>query len=561
MNFLRLNDPLLTVLFEDEDIIAINKPYGLNAHTNDSKIEHSDFIQDGLIEIYEKNLNRKLHIIHRLDQTTTGVMIFGKSVESSKKFAEFFFHRQVQKTYWMITKKRSQKSAFTENKIIIHKGKELEALTDFKRLNTGAGFELWEAKPHTGRNHQIRIHAQAQGISILGDEKYDGDTFPFLCLHNRRIEFPNGITIESEPPKYFENLNYLNQPLLVSLLFEFDRRQRLFSQQTNSQHYRIAQVVQTQSMPSYTLDRFDRYLLFSWSSSHIQQKELDQINEFAKIYHFAVAVQLKIEKQPNKNQTVTKSKQNQAPDSKSHLQPTRSISSLQWIDPNQIYSKYTSDDPSSELGFIQEGLLKFYLFEGLHHSFGLYSSQRLLRNWLIQNSKDQTVLNLFAFTGTYAIAAVHGHAQKVILVDQQKKHLNMAQKNYQLNQMSGESSQFLLRDSLTYIEQCRAKNIKFDIVVCDIPSFLRREKGFFKVEKDFVHLISACLSILNSKGKIIFTLAAEEMPVKTIFEQLSLVRNQLKLTDLQLTSILPPLDFELPGQKKIFKSFILQLKL
>ena len=314
-------------------------------------------------------------------------------------------------------------------------------------------------------------------------------------------------------------------------------------------------------MPSYTLDRFDRYLLFSWSSSHIQQKELDQINEFAKIYHFAVAVQLKIEKQPNKNQTVTKSKQNQAPDSKSHLQPTRSISSLQWIDPNQIYSKYTSDDPSSELGFIQEGLLKFYLFEGLHHSFGLYSSQRLLRNWLIQNSKDQTVLNLFAFTGTYAIAAVHGHAQKVILVDQQKKHLNMAQKNYQLNQMSGESSQFLLRDSLTYIEQCRAKNIKFDIVVCDIPSFLRREKGFFKVEKDFVHLISACLSILNSKGKIIFTLAAEEMPVKTIFEQLSLVRNQLKLTDLQLTSILPPLDFELPGQKKIFKSFILQLKL
>jgi len=91
MKFLRLPDPLLSVLFEDSDIIAIDKPYGFNAHTNDSKVEHSDYIQDGLIEIYEKQLNCKLHIIHRLDQTTTGVMIFGKSVESAKKICRLFF--------------------------------------------------------------------------------------------------------------------------------------------------------------------------------------------------------------------------------------------------------------------------------------------------------------------------------------------------------------------------------------------------------------------------------------------------------------------------------------
>ena len=96
MKFLRLSDPLLSVLFENEDIIAIDKPYGFNAHTNDSKVEHSEFIQDGLIEIYEKQLQKKMHIIHRLDQTTTGVMIFGKSAESAKKYAEYFFNREVQ---------------------------------------------------------------------------------------------------------------------------------------------------------------------------------------------------------------------------------------------------------------------------------------------------------------------------------------------------------------------------------------------------------------------------------------------------------------------------------
>ncbi len=257
MNFLRLYDPLLSVLFEDDDIIAIDKPYGFNAHTNDSKIEHSDFIQDGLIEIYQKNLNQKLHIIHRLDQTTTGVMIFGKSAEGAKKYADYFFARLVKKTYWFITKNTSPQKGFrptesksaantqTEFKIdqtIIHKGKELDAITDFKLLDTNSGFQLWQALPHMGRNHQIRIHAQAANISILGDSKYEGVDFPFLCLHNCQIEFPNGLVLNSKPPLYFESLNLLNDINNVKIIFEADRRQRLFSKATVTDTLRLAHI-------------------------------------------------------------------------------------------------------------------------------------------------------------------------------------------------------------------------------------------------------------------------------------------------------------------------------
>ena len=84
MNFLRLNDKLLSVLFEDSEIIAIDKAYGINTHTNESKVGNTDFFQDGLIEIFEKNLKIKLYIVHRLDQTTTGVIVFAKSPESAK---------------------------------------------------------------------------------------------------------------------------------------------------------------------------------------------------------------------------------------------------------------------------------------------------------------------------------------------------------------------------------------------------------------------------------------------------------------------------------------------
>ena len=164
MKFLRLQDHLLSVLFEDEDIVAINKPYGFNAHTNDSKIEHSEFIQDGLIEIYEKNRGKKLHIIHRLDQTTTGVMIFGKSVESAKKYAEFFFHRQVKKTYWFLTKSKSSQASFRIDEQIVHKGRELDAETQLTLLKKSPTYELWQANPFQGRNHQIRIHAKAANL-------------------------------------------------------------------------------------------------------------------------------------------------------------------------------------------------------------------------------------------------------------------------------------------------------------------------------------------------------------------------------------------------------------
>ncbi|RYZ82895.1 MAG: hypothetical protein EOP06_20935, partial [Proteobacteria bacterium] len=87
MNFLRLPDPLLSILFENEEIIAVDKPYGISAHTNESKAEHGQFVQDALIEIYEKQLEIPLHIVHRLDQTTTGVMIFAKSSEAAKVYA------------------------------------------------------------------------------------------------------------------------------------------------------------------------------------------------------------------------------------------------------------------------------------------------------------------------------------------------------------------------------------------------------------------------------------------------------------------------------------------
>ncbi len=478
MNFLRLHDPLLSILFENEDIIAIDKPYGFNAHTNDSKIEHSDFIQDGLIEIFEKNLNCKLHIIHRLDQTTTGVMIFGKSTESAKKYAEYFFDRKVQKTYLFITKSISQKNTFEINQMIIHKGKELDALTDLRLMDKNSGFELWQALPHTGRNHQIRIHAQFAEIPILGDEKYTGAVYPFLCLHNCKIEFPNGVIIESKPPEYFKNLNILNNKQRAKIIFEIDRRQRLFSLADQQQCLRLVHHKNKFKNQDFTMDQFG-------------EKQITQPSE------------------PTENQA--------------------------WI---AIDNK-----------------IKFELKADAKNNVGLFTNQRLQRNWVLKNSENKNVLNLFSHTGTYGVCAAAGSASSVTSVDLNKNNLNWSRRNFEINHISQDAHKFLLRDSALYIEQCAIKNLKFDLIVCDAPAFYRREKGIFKIENEMTALIKNCLSCLNPNGHLLFSTTADDLYIDQIKQIiLSTIKN------VEINCILPSMDFEFPDEKSNLKSFLIQLK-
>lgn len=500
MNFLRLPDILLSTLFEDDDIIAIDKPYGFNAHTNDSKIEHSDFIQDGLIEMYEKQRGSKLHIIHRLDQTTTGVMIFGKSVESAKKYAEYFFNRQVKKTYLFITKNKSEKKSYTINQQIIHKARELDAETDLQFVKKSANYELWQANPHTGRNHQIRIHSQAAGISILGDSKYDGHVFPFLCLHNQRIEFPNGIVILSKPPAYFEDLKFLEDPVLVQAYFEADRRERLFGKADLNQCFRLGHKTAT-----FTLDQYGETIMLTWPKDRWTESDAEKFSSFAKSKGKRLVVQ--------------------------KLQAENS----QWV--------------------ADEGIVHNEIHSELS---GLLLNQRLHRSWVLNHSENKSVLNLFASTCTYGVVAALGKASQVTSVEANKNALNWGRKNFELNQLNTESFKFLCRDSLTFLEQTLNKKITYDLIICEAPAFFRREKGIFKIENGLEGLLENCLRCLNTHGELLFATSYDGLYIDDIRRAIVAVQKRLNLKDLEINCILPALDFELPNEKPQLKSFLIR---
>ncbi len=523
LQFARLRDYLLSPLYEDDEILAIDKPYGLNTHTNDSKMEDSDFIQDGLIEMFSKQLERPLHIVHRLDKTTTGVLVFAKSVESAKKYSEFFFHRKVKKTYFFITKYALSKSEFVIDKSILHKGRELDAETEFEFQESKAGFSLWKALPHTGRNHQIRIHAQEAGISILGDEKYGGAAYPFLCLHNRRIEFPNGVFIEADAPSYFLELEALQHPQSARVLFEADRRRRLYQidpAKPNDEIFRLVNIKSNRVESGVTIDHLGKYALLTWYGDNWSESNEADFEQFAKHWRRPMLVKFANAKMK-------------------HL-PLRAVGE--------------ADFDSSWSA--REENLKFCFDTAVGQFPGLALSQRLQRRWLMENSKRKSVLTLFAQTCSFALAAGFCGATEITIVESSKGSLNFGKQNFILNHIGVDNVQFLCRESMAFLTQAVAKGKLYEIIVCDAPSFLRGSKANFKLEEELENLTELCLRALATPGALLFSTSAEGLSNLDINGAFSKAKMAIENMNIAVECLEAPLDFDIPGERSNLKSFI-----
>ena len=211
----------LEILYEDKDIIAINKPSGLLSISNDKEKEVTAF---KMVREYVKSKNPKtfLFTIHRLDEYTSGVLMFAKN-EKTKKIFQDNWNQIVKKRIYIavvegkITKNGTFHTFLKESKngmVYSSKAKTgKEAITEYKVLKNKNNLTLLEVNILTGRRNQIRVHLSEHGYPIVGDKKYRCKVNPIkrLCLHANILEFIHPvskkiISIKCDIPKEFKNL-------------------------------------------------------------------------------------------------------------------------------------------------------------------------------------------------------------------------------------------------------------------------------------------------------------------------------------------------------------------
>jgi 23S rRNA pseudouridine1911/1915/1917 synthase len=182
-----------SILLEDNAVIVINKPAGL--------LVLPDRFNKTLINLYGvlKETFGTIFVVHRIDRETSGVVLFAKTAEAHTFLNIAFEKRQVEKKYRAIVVGLPNADSgcvdlpIAENehgvrkmKIDVKNGKE--AVTDYKVIEKFKGYALVEAKPHTGRTHQIRIHLSAIGLPILADRLYSNSGWFFLSSIKRNYK-------------------------------------------------------------------------------------------------------------------------------------------------------------------------------------------------------------------------------------------------------------------------------------------------------------------------------------------------------------------------------------
>lgn len=177
---------MLEVLFEDNHLIAVNKPSGILVQgdkTGDTPL--SDLIKSYLVEKYNKPGEAYLGVIHRIDRPTKGVVLFAKTSKALTRMNKAFADRTPSKKYWAIVSGELKSDSFrlehwllrksVNNKSYAH-DKEVngskKAILTAKKLGSSNNYHLLEIELETGRHHQIRSQLSKIGLPIKGDLKY-----------------------------------------------------------------------------------------------------------------------------------------------------------------------------------------------------------------------------------------------------------------------------------------------------------------------------------------------------------------------------------------------------
>ena len=225
---LKVQDIPIEIIYEDDDIIVVNKPKGMVVHPANGNPDGT--LVNAIMNICKDSLSGiggeiRPGIVHRIDKDTSGLLIIAKNDKAHINLSEQIKNREITKKYIAIVRGVIKENSATIDMPIGRSDKDRKkmavrkdgknAVTNFDVIKRYNGYTLLDIKIDTGRTHQIRVHMAEIGYPIVGDYVYSNGKNPFgvegQMLHAKFLEFKHPITgkemkLEAPLPEYFEEV-------------------------------------------------------------------------------------------------------------------------------------------------------------------------------------------------------------------------------------------------------------------------------------------------------------------------------------------------------------------
>lgn len=464
--------PAPWVRFEDEHLLVVTKPAGINTHRAD---EHA---QDGMFEwVQRQRPAESLSVLHRLDKATSGLLLFGKSTLANRSLAAQFEERRVDKRYELITARDDHRSATVRCDAPI-RGRQ--ASTDFARAAAGPRLARLDARPHTGRTHQVRAHAAASGMPILGDEDFGGDPAPRVFLHAAALGLVHPVAgsmeLTSDRPDSFDRVLTATGPadvadLSLAALVAHEARAALFD-------------------PADT----DAYVWIDRHHDGFPGTRVERLGDVALALAYG---------------DDSRDEGGKVPDA--------------WVDAwtgavdlGAVYEQHRPRSGGGGLAQLRRGTpqprfevtelgCRFLIdLEVSATSSGLFLDQREARRRLrTTDLTGRTVLNAFGHTGSLSVVAAAAGAETLTL-DLSKRYLDWARDNLRRNDLDPADHDFVYGEALEWLARFGKQGRTFDVVLVDPPSSStpRRGRGRWTVERDLHHLVELAATVCAPGGAL-----------------------------------------------------------
>lgn len=485
------------VVFEDGHLLVVHKPPGWNTHAP------APYAGEGIYDWLRHREPRwaDLAIIHRLDKETSGLLVFGKTPLANRSLSEQFAGRTVEKVYTLVTDRAVESENWTVETAIIRNGDHYlarpsgtateRAVTEFKVVRRNRHQTWLEARPITGRTHQIRVHASHCGFPILGDVLYGGLLAPRLCLHAARLAFqhpeePRRLELEAPTSMFADSADLLRQALASR-------------EETDCLRLRHGR---SDTVEGIFGDRLGDYLLV--------QGELDQTDrdQAGLVNHIARASGLK------------------------GAYFKLLVRNIREFKPQDACPRHWLGSTAPDRFTVLENNVRYELSFAEGYSVGLFLDQRDNRRRLLVNhvaagfplfpggAAGRELLNCFAYTCAFSVCGALG-GMRTTSLDLSRKYLDWGRRNFALNGLDPAGHDFIYGDVFDWLRRLGRKARRFEVIVLDPPTFSRsKTRGDFRAEEDYGKLVAAALPLLARDGILFASTNAARLTPEAFLAQL-----------------------------------------